>query len=335
MQLITMAHYGEAQAFIEKWNLEKVSEDLFKSDHTWLLLTGEGPFEAATKTALNISKVAFDKVVNLGFAGGLNPKLARGDFYTVRTIYLFLKDHLEFKTFQSAENGVDCLTTFERIISADKAAPLQGLGHLVDREAWGVAMAAKMARLPFECYKIVSDIAGSLESCQFTRDSAEELSHKLFNSFCSLMPDLEPKPITKFPEGFYFTSTTGHRYQNLIHRLSIKKNIIEKEILNQSFLLELAQKEVSPKERTKALLEFLEEELDPHRKLLKEKISHMQKEFQKVGAKIVIDPLWENPKATISFEAGDDQELQSQLEALKSVSLKELAFAMKGQFNVE
>ena len=64
MQLITMAHFGEAQAFIEKWNLEKVSEDLFKNKNLILLLTGEGPFEAATKTALTIPQYPIKKIIS-------------------------------------------------------------------------------------------------------------------------------------------------------------------------------------------------------------------------------------------------------------------------------
>lgn len=335
MQLITMAHYGEAQAFIEKWNLEKVSDDLFKSDHRCILLTGEGPFEAATKTALHLSKMSFDQVLNLGFAGSLSEKYNRGDFLQVRTIYLFLQDQLEFKTFQSASIGVDCLTSFDRIISAEKAKPLQGLGHLVDRESWGVAMAAKMAHLPFECYKIVSDKAGTLESCQFTRETAEVLSHKLFDSFISLKPQIQKKPLINFPLGFHFTSTSGHRYQNLIQRIAVKKNIPVQQVLDQLPLSELLKKEISAKEKAKNLIELLEEELDPHRRLLKEISNLMQKKFQSAGAKIHIDPLWENPKFTISFEAADDQELHNRLESLKLLSLNELTSVMKGRFNVE
>ena len=42
MHLITMAHLGEAQGVIDRFNLKKKDQDIYGSDDLILLITGEG-----------------------------------------------------------------------------------------------------------------------------------------------------------------------------------------------------------------------------------------------------------------------------------------------------
>ena len=251
-----MAHFGEAQAFIHSWNMKRVSSELFLGDQSVILLTGEGPFEATTQTALTLSRYPIKEIVNLGIAGALDEKLKKGDFVKIRTIYLAQEGRPYFKSFPLSPEGKDCITCFERIITLKKAEPLRGLGHLVDREAWGVAMAAKSAQIPFQCYKIVSDLAGSLESCELTKESAEDLSQDLFLKFSQLQNLKKQNPTIELPEKFHFTFTTQQKLLNLIKKLAILNGLTDKEVLNHPKVFAIQKTLISGKEKTQLLLDF-------------------------------------------------------------------------------
>ena len=177
MHLITMAHLGEAQGVIDLFNLKRVTPQVFEGELLVCLITGEGPFEAATLTASQLGQKKFTSVINLGIAGSMSEDLSIGSIHPVRSVYLVIDGKPQFKSFKSFESGLDCVTSFERILNKDKALPLTGLGSLVDREAWGVATAAKSAGIPFQSYKLISDMAGTLGACEVAREKSDEWSH--------------------------------------------------------------------------------------------------------------------------------------------------------------
>jgi nucleoside phosphorylase len=330
-----MAHSGEAQGVIETFNMTKVRSDLYTHENMVLLLTGEGPFEAATRTALIIPEYNISSVINLGIAGSLSVDLKPGDFVPVRTIYLVHDLKPAFKTFQSLEQGMDCLTSFERILDAEKAKVLKGIGHLVDREAWGVAMASKTAGVPFKSYKMISDVAGTPGACELIKEEARELSARLAEKLPELLNiEFLTEQDVSLP-GFHFTFSTRHRYKNLLHKLSIKEEKSPEAMIHNLPVEELRSLELSPKERSKRLLEIMEDRIDPFRKVIAKATLELQEIFQKEGFRLQIDPVLENPKVTISLEAGSDEELQNKLDTLKKISLKPFTDIMKGEFNVE
>ena len=336
MHLITMAHLGEAQGVIEKFHLQKVRPDLFKNEEIVLLLTGEGPIEAVTKTALTLPLYPFQEVINLGVAGSLKNH-AIGEIHPVRSLYLVQDLKPGFKSFQVFTDGLDCLTSFERILEFEKAEKLRGLGQLVDREAWGVAMAAKTAGVPFKAFKIISDLAGTIDACEIIKENAYEFSEKLSDHLEMYFASTNQKiqATKKMLPGFHFTFSTEHLFKALLQKLSIKEQRSEDEILESLPAETLREQKLTPKERSKRLLEEMENRVDPLKaKLLQQKLT-LQKSFKRKGLTITTDPQWENPKAIISFEAGTDQELQEKIEALKSVSLASLAKIMNGDFSVE
>ena len=335
MHLITMAHAGEAQGVIESFRMTKVRNDLFTHENMILLLTGEGPFEAATRTALIISEYKITSIINLGIAGSLSTHLKPGDFVPVRTIYLVHDLKPAFKTFQSLDEGVDCLTSFERILDEEKAKVLKGLGHLVDREAWGVAMAAKTAGIPMRSYKIISDIAGTPGACELIKEQSEDFSIKLAQELPKLL-DIHPEQETDVNlPGFHFTFSTRHRYKNLLQKLSIKEEKAPAEMETLLPLQSLRDLEVSPKERTRRLLDLMEDKVDPFRKILSQTTSQMQDTFHKAGFRLQMDPSMENPKVTISLEVASDEELLAKVETLRDLSIGPFTKVMKGEFNVE
>jgi nucleoside phosphorylase len=330
-----MAHHGEAQGVIEKFQLVKIRPDLWRSEKMLLLLTGEGPFEAATRTAMELAAHPISEIINLGIAGTLSRGHAIGSFIPVRTVYLVQDLKPMFKTFQMNEAGEDCVTSFERILDPEKSEVLKGLGTLVDREAWGVAMAAKTAGIPMRCYKVISDDAGRLGACELVKEKADEFSAILADNL-SIVLKHEMKTETEIElPGFYLTFSLKHKFQSLLQKLAIKQECSQEEVLKCLPLDELRALEVSPKEKAKRLLERMEDEIDPVKKVLSLKSKKLQDDFKSHGFEIRIDPTWENPKLSIVLEAADDSELKQSLEKLKTLSIQSFSEIMKGNFHVE
>ncbi len=331
MQLITMAHMGEAQSVIESFKLNKIRPDLFKNEEIVLVITGEGPFEAATKTALVLGEFKFTNVINLGIAGTLDSSLEIGSIHPVRTIYLLQELKPQFKSFKAFDKGLDCLTSFERILHPEKAQKLKGLGALIDREAWGVAMAAKTAGVPFESYKLISDLAGTIDACELVREDALAYSHKLSEFLQTHLPKTKPLAEVFSIPGFYFTFSTEHKFQTLLKKLSIKEDKTTNDILDSLPLSELLQKKTSPKQKSLELLKIMEDRVDPIRKNLEDKKSLWLKDFEKNGIKVHTDPLWENETVTVTIEISSEEELTRKALALQSLSLKPFHDLMNGE----
>lgn len=336
MQLITMAHFGEAHGVIEKFDLKKVSSDLFEGHDLVLVITGEGPFEAAIKTSLCISKYQVSRIINLGIAGTLSSEDKIGDLIKVRTSYLLQDNKPVFKTFQLFPDGRDCLTSFERILQPEKVHPLKGLGTLVDRELWGVAMAAKTAQIPIFSIKVISDHAGSLGACEVVKDKAYEFSEKLSNALEELL-QIEDCPTNErfHLPGLHFTFSTRHQIKSLLRKLSLKYDKTSDEILNQFDLHGLLSQELTPKERAKKLIEMMEHSLDPLKKKIDAQIENFKDSFARHEFNIQIDPFLEDSRVTISIEVSSDEELRSKAKTLQQLTLKPWVDLLEGKINVE
>ena len=331
-----MAHLGEAQGIIDSFKLKKIEHHLYQSESLLLLLTGEGPFEANSTTSFILGKNRISKVINLGIAGSLKPELKVGDIHPVRTIYLVNDLKPAFKTFKGDDEGLDCVTSFERILDQEKAQKLRGMGHLVDREAWGVAFAAKTAGVPFRAYKLISDMAGTLGACELIREEAQSMSEKLAEFLKTIISDEAEATQSDFKiEGFHFTFTTAHQFQNLLTKVSIKLEKSKEEILLTLPLQKLLALEIAPKERARKLISEMEHLLDPTRRVLLEKKEEWLKDFKDSGIDVLTDPQWEDPKVTLRFQVENDEELKEKLESLKKVSLTPFKNLMEGKIHVE
>ncbi len=336
MHLITMAHMGEALGVIEKFKLKRITTELFSGENLMLLLTGEGPMEAAIKTALLLPKHPFTEIINLGIAGTLDENLKVGEIHQVRSLYLIQDLKPSFKTFQASDKGLDCLTSFERILDKEKAHKLKGIGTLVDREAWGIAMTAKTHGISFSAYKIISDVAGSLSACELVKENAGQFSMDLalFLETKLTHKELITTQTLKYP-GLYFTFSTEHKFKTLLNKLSIKENISENEIILSLPLKELNERKLLPKERTRLVMEEMENRIDPTKMILEKKKNSWSQSFEKNGIKVQTDPLWENPLVTLSLEVSTDQELKEKIKVLQGLSLTPFTELMNGQLHVE
>lgn len=337
MYLITMAHLGEAQGVIENFFLKKTPWGTFEGDQVTLLITGEGPFEAVAKTSSELSRKKYDAVINLGIAGSLHEDQLIGEIYPIRSVYLVIDSKPQFKSFQIQDEGKDCLTSFERILQSHKAQPLKGIAPIVDREAWGVAFACKNQNVPLQVYKLISDQAGQLNACELIKDHAYKYSLQLAQ-FLENKLNLNQKTSTPdfdLPHDFHFTFTMKHRYQALMEKLTLQEQTSLENITNSIPFEDFKKLEISEKEKASRLITFLEDRLNPTRKIITQKISKWMNPLLKENISIQLDPEWESDKVKFTLEASTDEELFRKALAIKSFSLKDYHQIQQGHFDVE
>lgn len=196
-------------------------------------------------------------------------------------------------------------------------------------------MASKSAGIPFRSIKVISDRAGTLDACELVREKAQELSQLMVTIFEEKLNHPRHSFGGYDLPGFHFTFTSRHRLMNLLRKLSIKKNLQEEELLKILPLEELRALEVSPKEKARLLLDELDNQLDPVKKVIQAKLDTLAKDFQQKGFRLQSDPQLERPKLTISFEAANNDDLQDKARALQTLSLEVFSSMMNGALNVE
>nr|MBA2403488.1 hypothetical protein [Bdellovibrionales bacterium] len=319
----------------ELFNLKRTSSQVFESENLVCLITGEGPFEAATSVATLLGQQKYHEVINLGIAGSLSDEYAVGSIHPVRSVYLVIDGKPQFKSFKSFEQGLDCVTSFERILNPEKALPLTGLAHLVDREAWGVAMAAKTLAVPFHSYKLISDQAGSLGACEVVREKADEWSQKLALHLRSILIQEEKETHSYQMDGFHFTFTTQHQFEQLLKKMSLRDELTQDEVFESLPLKKIIGEIPNPKLRAKALLSYMEGKLDPLKDQLEAGLQNWKSRFEKNGISLQTDQTWENPEIKVSFNISSDEDLKQKINSLSELKVKPFTDLRNGTFHVE
>ncbi|MGZ3790000.1 MAG: hypothetical protein ACXVLQ_15795, partial [Bacteriovorax sp.] len=277
MKLLTFAHRGEAQAFLSAYSFRPVDfffDGLLKSDEYYLLITGEGPHAASEKTISVLAKLSdeINDVYNLGVAGSLNQKLKRHDLVWIRTAYAHHAEKCEFKSFSSNNPKAidDCMTAYGRVINPEEKKKLSHFANIVDRELWAVASAAHLFKKPYQSLKIISDELMDAEGdiCKFVKEEAPLFSEKILcefqkaeNKIHSEAPIARDLGFTNDPH-FYFTISQQRKLQSTLEGLRLKGTSIES-LLKAPEVLAMLEMEKLPKERTRLLLQFLGDLLNP------------------------------------------------------------------------
>jgi nucleoside phosphorylase len=193
--LLTFAHRGEAQEFLEKKRFQVLDfsvNGFYDSTDEFLLLTGEGI--ACTKERLSAVCGEFRhqiaEVINLGIAGGLSEEISIGEIYRIGAVLREPAGGQSFGTYRSAETSaaVDCITAGKRVLDEEYALRLAGFAKVVDRELWGIAAVCAQLQLPFRSCKLISDRAGENTETQEIKRRAPEYSARLYQFYCDLQP---------------------------------------------------------------------------------------------------------------------------------------------------
>ena len=196
--LLVFAHKGEALAFFTHFkavplrlpSLERVN--LFESRECLILLTGEGRQEAQDKlvSVLPVLK-NISMIINLGVAGALSPDLPVGSMAFIKKIFAEGEAPYQCPDKMAQDQWItaDLFTADKRILDSSDARPLAKIAQLVDREAYGLAIAAQNFHLAFIALKVVSDLPwkkNDSDNQQKVQQRAPDWSSLLLQSFTQL-----------------------------------------------------------------------------------------------------------------------------------------------------
>jgi len=183
MNLLTFAHRGEAQHFLEKDNFQPVDflfDGLFKNKKNYLLLTGEGMQSTHKKMEIVLKNIGskISEVINLGIAGSLTEDIELESVHLVNQI----KKEDENKTYQTqnVKSGLDCISALNRVLNINYKNKLSSDAHIVDRELWAIADVCSKFNLPVFSIKLISDFAGRATDTERIIQKAKEYSKKLY-----------------------------------------------------------------------------------------------------------------------------------------------------------
>lgn len=335
LKLLVFAHPAEAHAFLERGNFQSLHQKLklYHSEDTLLLLTGEGRLNAlsATLQTLTLYNGRIDQVYNLGLAGALSSKFTKNQIFTIKNSYAHNGHESIFQSFQLG-GEIDCLTSDSRILDKKSKEELSIHAHLVDRELWGVAFAAKQLNVNLQSIKIVSDEVEQNEFCEIIRDEAHEFSQKLYNYYLTFeSPSTEKSPEINLPSEFHLTFTLSTKLNKLLNDLSIKESKNEADILTEMKLESYIERYSKPKERSLALIQDLEKRLNPFREKLNTKFSNITNELVAAGARVSTDPRWENKYIDISLRVTSQQQLQNFNTACSRLNYKDYLNILEGE----
>ena len=120
-----------------------------------------------------------------------------------------------------------------------------------------------------------------------------------------------------------------------LKKLSLREGMTPEQTLHQLPLEKWREQKLLPKERTRALLEHLEERLDPLKKSLTHSLQNWKRPFLQQEIELHTDPSWEAPNVRIQFEVKSQSELKHKLEALSHLNLDTFQRLRSGELNVE
>ena len=334
MHLITFAHWPEARAFTDHFSPKRHSQYdwLYECQQIVIIITGEGIHEAISKTAFTLGLYPqITDIYNFGVAGSLDENLSLHQIKEIRTVYAFDSKPL-FKSF-TLPGTTDLVTSGERILSTEAAAPLKTMGKIVDRELWGVAFAAKEARIPLRSFKYISDMSGSLGACEVVKDLADKASLDLLQAYLEMTPDMESE--TQTIPGLYMTFSQQRLLENLLKKLSIKFEKAPSFWLQSEALKMIQEEDLFPKERTKKFLKILEKELDPFTYSLQEKMEELFSSFYHEKISISPSSQMETKDLKVTFQFGSKEELLLKTTMLKNFDFEKYYELWRGNLDVE
>jgi len=347
MKLLTFAHRGEAQAFLASEIFKPVEfyfDGLLKSDSAYLLITGEGVQTTSEKTIAVLTRFGdeIEEVFNLGVAGSLTDKLKKYDLIWIRTSFAHHAERLEFKSFTSDTDKAtrDCMTAFTRVLHLEERKKLSLFADLVDRELWAVGSAAHLFKKPFQSLKIVSDemLPENEDICKFVKAEAPLFSEKLLNEFKQKEGKTVAVPAAAAPhfisdKDFYFTVSQERKLFSTLEGLRLR-GINEDLLLADPFVHSLKETEYLPKERTRLLLLFLTEKLNPISKIIRENIEESLLPLKEARIQATYDNDFEEDWLNLSFRVQSSRDLERVKNALKIFSYEDFKNILNGQIDV-
>lgn len=352
--LLTFAHRGEARAFLHEFKTTLLFENLYQLDtpysglKVFLLITGEGFDNSMSSLSFVLGKYPeIKEVINYGVCGLLCKDAVSkiSELVSIATVYADSSsrenDKMSFKSFTlhcKSNEAMDLVTTHERILDRDKANFLDNFAPLVDRELWAQAFAAHKVAVKISSFKVISDYADG-EICQQVKVDAPVWSDKLlrhFISFCE-SPNHEDKKGPSFLDRFLLESNAFHitlSQERVLERIlqahHIKGNAFD-DLKEDIGFRELELEKKRPKDRTKALISFLSDALNPMEAKLKRELELITYGLEKQGVQVKHDQDLEKVLLHISTTLESHEDFKRLALALENFPFKQWSAVLRGE----
>ncbi|MFZ4403737.1 MAG: hypothetical protein ACOYOK_06505 [Pseudobdellovibrionaceae bacterium] len=366
MKLLCFAHYKEAETFIKEEAFKSwpcLLDGVFANGQDYLLLTGEGVFTAQSRLALflGIQHESIEAVYNFGVAGRLDSRLSVNEVYPVEQVYLQTPLGFEFQSFalaatdqgaQSPRPSVDVVTAFERVQSLEQKNQLLTAGSLVDKELWGLAFVCKQLNKKLYSYKVISDDASSEPFCDQVQNESEFFSDLLYIHWQKNKQSLhhatksvesgtgatvtdnraynQGRLWQRYSENIHLTHSQQNHYENLL--LKIKAQSLSEDQLLHKIESEkiIQQKNVSPKQKSKLLLQAFDLEIHPLKKQLLNKTEAIFSGCKESHIQWDSPSDFENSELKFTLLVKNQKDLQMALERLYKFEYAEYLNFLKG-----
>lgn len=342
--LLCFAHKAEAQYFLNHSKTKLLVSGVYSAwelDDFYVLLSGEGPEPALFSSSCFLSQFTekVTEVVNIGVAGSLSPKLETGKIYHSSVIIKESQNREpDFKSFESleADQKQYCITALDRVKTDDYANELSSFAEMVDREAWGFAYSANAFKKVFKCFKLISDRAGDSTQCFDVKEKASEYSYQLYRHYTSTYSealssntdkgflDLEPE--------FHFSSTQRKQFEKNSLLLKAKSPEEYELIFSEKNLKEIISESNRPKDRSRILLEEIQNSLNPFHNAIYDKLHSWFKDRPNSIKQVQTDPQWEKDSIKLNIEIKEKNDISEINEFLNSIPFDEFKRIFQGEF---
>lgn len=345
-KLYIFAHRGEAQAWFDQIHFIKIPfifDGLWQSEDSFLLICDEGIQNATEKLAICLAQFEsrVSEILNYGIVGKLDQKLELEKIYPIRNVYHYAHDEAQYKSFQISSNGIDCISSYERVTQKYQADELKNFAHVVDRELWAICRVAQIFKKRVFSFKLISDDSGLSEKidCQLIQENALHFSSQLYHYDQNRIEKFEkfhtkeyllPKHIQDY---FYFTRSMDQQFQAMMHKLT-QKNISQDQLWNEIDLEKLIHLKLKPKDRTLFLIEKLNEKLNPFNSMLKQKLKILTQPFEDKHIVIQFAKDHEDSSIGIQFKINSEDNLKLQLENLQTFPVQQIQAVLSGDWDV-
>jgi len=337
MKLLVFAHRAEASAFTQQLECQHIlnKPELWKTQSgDYLLITGEGRMESMLALSHTLSLYPeIHSIINFGIAGALDKKLKVNDIHPVKIAYAHNGAKPIFQSFPLNNSGLDCLSTDERILTQESKQKLAPFAQLLDRELWGLAMAARHHQKELTAIKIVSDTIEEENFCERIKAEAQDYSQKLYDYFLqnySTDQDAASKVLSNEYSQLYLTKSMQHKLETLLHALMIKRHQSSIEQTLQDFCHKYSITEPLDKQQSLEFLRKLEIEMNPLRHELELAFTNRYREVLQTGASVSHDPKWEAKYLDLSIRITSEEQLEKFKHSLKSMSYQDFLTIMQG-----
>lgn len=346
MDLLCFAHRGEAYSFLarqapphEARTVPPYLEGkLLLGENFDVLLTGEGLYGALQLSSLALAWGNYHRVLNFGTCAGLNSKVELYQIFAIETIYGEAQKGMNFESFGQKYPSEflpkrDLVSAAKRVQSSEEVEKLKCFAPLADREAWGLAKASHLFKIPFMAFKIVSDLPFEDVNCEIVRKEAALFSEELYKVYghlnkqvhVALAQENEILSSLLAHPGLHFSHSMAQKLKNYCSKLSDRKN----EIYQMMTLLE--NEEFRPKERAHHLLRFLAELTTPFNSEVKKKLNNLLGKKNESLGKLYFDQEMEKEGIGLQWWIAKEGDRELALQELSRLPLKEILSIQRGQ----